>query len=174
MFEWRHVFNTFCLEVDLYFTNHHVCCFQFESFDLSAKSNILSWGTLSTVKKTWTWFFFLSDINECLNSSLFSCPGKSRICENIPGNYTCKCQSGLFYINNTCTGEKRHQNYSLHVVTNNLLTVVKRSQVLNCEKSLNWFSWDTRPEQWMKIIVNRCLPCRHELNSADFVDHYYF
>lgn len=50
--------------------------------------------------------FTCSDINECLNSSLFSCPGKSRVCENIPGNYTCKCQNGLFYINDTCTALK--------------------------------------------------------------------
>ena len=112
------------------FSQKKTMWYQFEAIDLSAKSNILSWRTLSAVNKTWAWVFFLSDINECLNSSLFSCPGKSRVCENIPGSYKCKCQSGLFYINNTCTGEKRHQNYSLHVVANNLLTVVKRSQGL--------------------------------------------
>jgi len=46
--------------------------------------------------------FTCTDINECLDPSLYSCPGQFRVCANIPGNYTCECQNGLFYINNTC------------------------------------------------------------------------
>ncbi|XP_078349351.1 mucin-like protein [Oculina patagonica] len=46
--------------------------------------------------------FTCTDINECLDSNLYSCPGQFRVCVNIPGNYTCECQNGLYYINNTC------------------------------------------------------------------------
>ncbi|XP_078352119.1 mucin-like protein [Oculina patagonica] len=46
--------------------------------------------------------FTCTDINECLASNLYSCPGQFRVCVNIPGNYTCECQNGLYYINNTC------------------------------------------------------------------------
>lgn len=46
--------------------------------------------------------FTCTDIDECLDPNLYSCPGQFRVCANIPGNYTCECQNGLFYINNTC------------------------------------------------------------------------
>ena len=58
---------------------------------------------------TYTYNFFLllffSDINECLNSTLFSCPGRFRVCENTRGSYICECQQGLLFINNTCQGK---------------------------------------------------------------------
>ena len=55
-------------------------------------------------------YSFLVDINECLDQNSYSCPGKFRVCENIPGNYTCKCQDGLYFINGTCQGEIKHSN----------------------------------------------------------------
>lgn len=53
-------------------------------------------------------FLSFEDIDECLDPNLYSCPGQFRVCANIPGNYTCECQNGLFYINNTCQGEKEY------------------------------------------------------------------
>jgi len=50
--------------------------------------------------------FTCTDINECLDQNSYSCPGKFRVCENIPGNYTCKCQDGLYFINGTCQALK--------------------------------------------------------------------
>ena len=48
------------------------------------------------------------DIDECLDPDSFSCPGQFRVCANVPGNYTCECQNGLLFINNTCQGEKKN------------------------------------------------------------------
>ena len=34
-----------------------------------------------------------SDVNECNNPSLFSCPDRTK-CVNLPGTYSCACAKG--------------------------------------------------------------------------------
>ena len=47
---------------------------------------------------------FCLDIDECLEWT-FQCPDPSQRCENTQGSYKCKCEAGLYWINNTCKGE---------------------------------------------------------------------
>ena len=75
-------------------------------FLIHTLQKIVARAHLSTPTRTNLFYcLFFSDINECLNSTLFSCPGRFRVCKNTPGSYMCECQQGLLYINNTCQGE---------------------------------------------------------------------
>ena len=75
-------------------------------FLIHTLQKIVARAHVSTPTRTNLFYcLFFSDINECLNSTLFSCPGRFRVCKNTPGSYMCECQQGLLYINNTCQGE---------------------------------------------------------------------
>ena len=75
-------------------------------FLIHTLQKIVARAHLSTPTRTNLFYcLFFSDINECLNSTLFSCPGRFRVCKNTPGSYMCECQQGLLYINSTCQGE---------------------------------------------------------------------
>ena len=75
-------------------------------FLIHTLQKIVARAHLSTPTRTNLFYcLFFSDINECLNSTLFSCPGRFRVCKNTLGSYMCECQQGLLYINNTCQGE---------------------------------------------------------------------
>ena len=52
--------------------------------------------------------YFL-DIDECANTSMNTCDINTTICTNIPGDYKCKCLSGLKHIDanpkSSCEGK---------------------------------------------------------------------
>lgn len=86
-----------------------------EDFVKFSTSSNQSWNTKEVKKMikcrrshAYSFHFIFKDIDECLDPNLFSCPGQFRVCVNTPGNYTCECQAGLFYINNTCQGERKY------------------------------------------------------------------
>jgi len=49
-------------------------------------------------------FCFGLDIDECLEWT-FQCSDASQRCVNTQGSYKCKCEDGLYWINETCKGE---------------------------------------------------------------------
>lgn len=53
-----------------------------------------------------SYFIVLSDIDECVNSSMNKCSYKS-LCFNIAGSYQCKCPTGTYLENDkrTCTSK---------------------------------------------------------------------
>jgi len=53
-----------------------------------------------------SYFILLSDIDECVNSSMNKCSDKS-LCSNIAGSYQCKCPIGAYLQNDkrTCTSK---------------------------------------------------------------------
>lgn len=54
---------------------------------------------------------FLPDVDECKNLKL--CPGQNEHCKNMPGFYSCKCDSGFTRKEGKCVkGKKRKQKKS--------------------------------------------------------------
>ena len=47
--------------------------------------------------------FLFSDIDECVDPSLFSCSEQTK-CKNTPGGYECACESGFETVGGECEG----------------------------------------------------------------------
>src|SRR6218665_1974150 len=50
----------------------------------------------------------LTDIDECLNSTLYNCSSPSESCSNTIGGYNCICSRGYTSIDGLCTGNSAH------------------------------------------------------------------
>ena len=59
-------------------------------------------ATAHAVKKKKTF----SDVNECLNTTDFCNTAGHGVCENLPGAYSCSCQSGFSGNGTICLGEQ--------------------------------------------------------------------
>ncbi|THG21028.1 hypothetical protein TEA_015126 [Camellia sinensis var. sinensis] len=98
--------------------------------------------------KDQTWWFFASDIDECIISSPSPC---NIICHNLPGTYSCSCPEGY-------EGDGRTDGLGCSPIpdSNNILPLIKIALGISISVSLllfggSWLYWGHR----QRNIINR-------------------
>uniref|UniRef100_A0A672NJK4 Uncharacterized protein n=1 Tax=Sinocyclocheilus grahami TaxID=75366 RepID=A0A672NJK4_SINGR len=103
---------------------------------------------------------FISDINECLNSSLVCGPNAN--CSNYNGNYSCSCLKGY-----NITNMNETINSNINECLNSLLVCGPNANCSNYNGNYSCSCWEGYNATKMNETINNSNPCK-DINECQF------